>query len=191
MSAKRLLLHICCGPCAIYPVQTLRAQGFEVVGLFYNPNIHPLQEYLRRRQGLEQTAEHLGLRVICKDEEYDPAAYMRHIVFRENNRCLLCYHLRLERTMSMARRGKFDAFSTTLLYSIQQRHEVIAQLCRDLAGGQRLQFVDQDFRPGWKQGVQQSLDWGIYRQQYCGCLYSEVERFSSELKGVHPASGVS
>ncbi len=182
MSAPRVLVHICCGPCALYPVQDLRKQGYEVVGLFYNPNIHPLQEYMRRRQGAQEVARGLDLKMIYKDEEYDPVTYMRHIAFREANRCLLCYQLRLQRTMSIAERGKFDFFTSTLLYSIHQKHQDIVRLGRDMAGNKELQFLDRDFRTGWKQGVQQSLDWGIYRQQYCGCLYSEVERFSSQLK---------
>jgi hypothetical protein len=181
MAFPRVLLHICCGPCALYPVQDLRAAGYEVVGLFYNPNIHPLQEYLRRREGAAQAAEHLDLKMIWKDDEYDPGRFMRQVVFRELKRCFFCYQMRLERTMSIAERGKFDAFSSTLLYSIHQQHEQIAGLGRDMAGNKSLRFVDRDFRPGWKAGIEQSQALGMYRQNYCGCLYSEAERFSSQL----------
>lgn len=104
MSGQRVLVHICCGPCALYPVQDLRDQGYEVVGLFYNPNIHPLQEYLRRRQGAKEVAQRLDLKMIWKDEEYDPGLFMRHIAFREASRCRLCYQMRLERTMGIAER---------------------------------------------------------------------------------------
>ncbi len=184
MSKKRVLLHICCGPCSLYPVQDLRRQGYEVVGIFYNPNIHPLQEYLRRRHGALEAADHLGLKMIWKDDEYDPGTYLRQVAFREPKRCFLCYQMRLERTMSIAGRGNFDFFSTTLLYSIHQQHQEIVHLGRDMAGNKTLQFLDRDFRPGWKAGIEQSLELRIYRQQYCGCLYSEVERFSSELKAL-------
>lgn len=184
MGGKRVLLHICCGPCSLYPVQDLRKQGYDVVGLFYNPNIHPLQEYLRRRQGALEAADHLGLKMIWKDNEYNPGEFLRQIAFREPRRCFFCYQMRLERTMSIARRGNFDFFSTTLLYSIHQQHRQIAQLGRDMAGSKTLQFLNRDFRPGWKAGIAQSLELGIYRQQYCGCLYSEIERFSSELKAL-------
>ena len=84
--------------------------------------------------------------------------------------------------MAIAGRGQFDFFSTTLLYSIHQKHAQIAKLGRDMAGNKSLRFLDRDFRPGWKAGIEQSLEWGIYRQEYCGCLFSEVERYSSELK---------
>lgn len=182
MPQDTVLLHICCGPCAIVPVQSLQDQGFKVTGLFSNPNIHPLQEYLKRREGARQAAERLSIDVIFKDSDYDPEHYFRHIAFRENNRCLLCYQLRLERTLSIAKRGRFDFFSTTLLYSRQQKHEAVASLARDMAGNGRVRFLYQDFRPGWRQGIEVSQQWGLYRQQYCGCVYSEVERYRDELR---------
>ncbi|WP_462325191.1 epoxyqueuosine reductase QueH [Desulfoplanes sp.] len=184
MSKQRVLMHICCGPCAIYPVQLLREQGYDVVGLYYNPNIHPLQEYLRRRQGLEETANHLGLSVIYKDKDYDPSGYLRSVVFRENNRCFHCYAMRLEKTWSVAKRGGFDFFTTTLLYSKFQKHQTIADLGRDIAGRGTTAFMYQDFRQGWKEGIDISREWGIYRQQYCGCIYSEMERYQRELEGL-------
>jgi epoxyqueuosine reductase len=181
MSGKRLLLHICCGPCAIHPLESLLEQGFEVTGLYYNPNIHPLQEYLRRREGVEQVAARLGVTVIFLDKEYDPQRYFREVNLRETSRCMICHGLRLEKTRSVARRGGFDAFSSTLLYSRMQRHEIIRDLGRDMAGGGAPAFLYQDFREGWRHGIETSKAWGIYRQQYCGCLYSEFERYHKEL----------
>lgn len=178
----RILLHICCGPCAAYTVKALQDEGFEVVGLYYNPNIHPLQEYLRRREALVEAAERLGVKVIYKDDEYDPTLWMRAVAFREPNRCFQCHALRLERTAQIARRGGFELFSSTLLYSKHQKHETIASLGRDLAGG-KLQFLYRDFREGWREGIETSKAWGLYRQQYCGCLLSEYERYSRELRG--------
>ncbi|MBU1003503.1 MAG: epoxyqueuosine reductase QueH [Proteobacteria bacterium] len=177
----RILLHMCCGPCAIAPVRALQARGFEVTGLYYNPNIHPLMEYKRRRDALAEVSARLGFKVIYKDDEYDPQAWFRSMSFREDNRCFHCYAMRLERTAGMARRGKFDCFSSTLLYSKFQKHEMIAGLGRDLAAAGSCEFLYQDFREGWKEGIATSKDWGIYRQQYCGCLYSENERYAREL----------
>lgn len=154
-----------------------------VTGFYYNPNIHPLQEYLRRREGVVQVAERLGIDVIFKDGEYDPQLWFRGVAFRESNRCLPCYSLRLERTLSIARRGGFDAFTTTLLYSKFQKHDVIRALGTDMAAGSGVDFFYQDFRLGWSEGISRSREWGIYRQQYCGCLYSEFERYRSELGG--------
>jgi len=177
----KILVHICCGPCAITPVTALLEAGMGVNGLYYNPNIHPLQEYLRRREGVVQMAERLGIQVIYKDDEYDPKDYFRAVTYREPNRCLPCYSLRLERTLSIARRGGFDAFTSTLLYSKFQKHEQIRTLGSDLAEGSGVEFHYQDFREGWSQGIALSKEWGMYRQQYCGCLYSEFERYASEL----------
>jgi len=177
----RILLHMCCGPCAIAPVRALMAEGYEVTGLYYNPNIHPLMEYKRRRDALAEVAARLGFKVIYKDADYDPKAWFRAVAQREDNRCFHCYAMRLERTAQMARRGKFDCFSTTLLYSKFQKHEMIAQLGRDMAGAGQCGFLYQDFREGWKEGIETSKDWGVYRQQYCGCLYSENERYAREL----------
>ncbi len=178
---NRVLLHMCCGPCSISVVRALREEGFEPTGFFYNPNIHPLTEYLKRREGVVQTAERLSLPVIFMDGEYDPAVYLRETAFREANRCFHCYRLRLERVLSVARRGGFDYFSSTLLYSKMQKHEVIRDLCADLAAGKGPDFLYRDFRTGWKEGIEASKAWGIYRQQYCGCIYSEFERYQGEL----------
>lgn len=177
---ERVLLHICCGPCSITTIRTLKDQGLEVTGLFYNPNIHPLTEYAKRRDGCLEVAERLGIRVIVKDDEYAPQQWFRAVAFREDNRCFHCYALRLERTAGIARRGGFDAFTTSLLYSKFQKHDVIAGLCRDLSTP-KTRFLYHDFREGWKEGIALSKEWSIYRQQYCGCLYSENERYHGEL----------
>jgi hypothetical protein len=152
------------------------------VGLYYNPNIHPLREYVRRREGAEQVAERLGIKLICKDDEYDPGSYLREVVHREPSRCFFCYRLRLERTLSIARRGGFDRFSSTLLSSKQQQHDRIAELAGALAGGGAPGFHYQDFRPGLSEGQKACRQWGVYMQQYCGCIYSEWERYQKELR---------
>jgi hypothetical protein len=119
--------------------------------------------------------------VIYKDNEYEPQEYFRRVAYRESNRCFHCYALRLERARSIAKRGNFDAFTTTLLYSKHQKHQMIADLGRDLAGGGSPEFAYRDFRLGWKQGIDESKAMGIYRQQYCGCVFSEAERYKSQL----------
>jgi len=176
----RLLLHACCGPCSIAPARRLLDEGWEITALFYNPNIHPLTEYRRRAEAMAAAAERLGIGVIWKHDEYDPQVYFRAVTFREANRCFHCYQIRLERTAQIARRGGFDAFSSTLLYSKMQKHDMIAALGRDLAGGGACEFLYRDFREGWKEGIEASKEWGLYRQQYCGCLYSEQERYAKE-----------
>lgn len=178
---NKVLLHICCGPCSITTVQTLQDMGYEVTGLFYNPNIHPLMEYARRRDGCLEVAEKLGFKVIIKDEEYHPQTWFRSVSYREDNRCFHCYADRMERVASIAKRGGFSYFTTTLLYSKFQKHDDIASLGRDMENT-KTRFLYHDFREGWKSGIDQSKEWGIYRQQYCGCLYSENERYQKELR---------
>jgi hypothetical protein len=172
----RILLHICCGPCSIYPVKVLRQEGHEVYGYFFNPNIHPYQEHTRRRETLEEYARSIDLPLIM-DDGYDLEGFLRETVFRETERCRFCYRLRLEKAAQVAIKGKFDALSTTLLYSRFQKHDLIAETGRETAGRENLEFFYRDFREGWREGVIRSKELGMYRQQYCGCIYSEKERY--------------
>ncbi|NCC23999.1 MAG: epoxyqueuosine reductase QueH [Deltaproteobacteria bacterium] len=181
---EKILIHVCCGPCSIHPLERLLSDGHEVTALWYNPNVHPLREYLRRREGAVQVAERFGIRIICLDDEARPETFLREVAFREASRCLLCHRLRLEKTIQIARRGRFEAFTTSLLYSRQQRHDQIRELARDIAGSGRLRFHYEDYRTGWQRGIKQSLAWGIYRQDYCGCIYSEFERFQGDMKSL-------
>ncbi|MFW5500762.1 MULTISPECIES: epoxyqueuosine reductase QueH [unclassified Maridesulfovibrio] len=182
MSSKRILLHACCGPCSITTIDALRDQGFEVSAFFYNPNIHPLQEFLRRREGFLEVCEKMNVKVIGRLDEYDSKKWFRNAAFREANRCFHCYADRLERTLSLAKRGGFDFYTTTLLYSKFQQHERIAELGKDMAGNGKCEFYYYDFREGWREGIERSKEMGIYRQQYCGCLFSENERYENDLK---------
>ena len=175
-STMKLLLHICCAPCALMPVEDLRREGMELMGLFYNPNIQPYTEQQRRLRTLEEWAgrEQLGLIV---QPEYDPRSWFRQMAFREADRCGICFHQRLTRAAQVARRGGFEAFSTTLLYSVRQKHDLIAGAGQAVASEQGVRFLYRDFRPRWRAGVRRSQELGLYRQAYCGCVYSEAERY--------------
>jgi predicted adenine nucleotide alpha hydrolase (AANH) superfamily ATPase len=173
---KKLLLHLCCGPCGEYPVSVLRKAGFEVHGFFFNPNIHPYKEYLKRKDTAEEFAKAEGLRMIWKDS-YDLEGWLRMVAFREDIRHFFCYQQRLEETARYARRGKYDFFSTTLLYSKHQNHGQIREIGESLAKRYAVPFYYQDFREGWKEGIERSRRAGLYRQQYCGCIYSERDRY--------------
>lgn len=172
----RLLLHICCAPCALMPVEELRQEGVEVMGLFYNPNIQPYTENRRRLETLTGWAEQEDLKLIVHDE-YDPQAWLRQMVYREAQRCALCLHQRLTRAANVARKGGFDAFGTTLLYSAHQPHQLIADTGRAVAAEQGVEFLYRDFRPRWRQGQERARQLGLYRQPYCGCIYSERDRY--------------
>ena len=172
----KLLLHICCAPCSIYPVQVLRQENYDVMGFFYGSNIHPYQECLKRRQTLSDYADTIDLKLIIS-ETYDLEHFLRNVVYREKDRCLFCYQERLRTTALMARRGKFDAYSTTLLYSKFQKHEIIKTIGQSVGQEVGIPFHYQDYRTGWKEGISTSKKLGMYRQQYCGCIYSEKERY--------------
>ena len=172
----KVLLHICCAPCTIYSLKTLRAESRDVVGFFYNHNIHPYQEYRRRFDTLKAYADQAALKVIYQDA-YDLETFLQNVAFRENDRCRYCYYSRLKYAAIVARRGKFDAFTTTLLYSKFQKHDLIRSIGESLGEEYGIPFLYRDFREGWKEGIAVSKALNMYRQQYCGCIYSEKERY--------------
>lgn len=173
----KLLLHTCCGPCTIVPLQGLRAEGAEVMGYYLNPNIHPFTEWDRRRSGLDQLAAQESLRLLPAPA-YAPGEWLRGVAFREGERCRVCHHLRLRGAALTARRGKFDAFSSTLLYSRYQKHDLIREIGEAVGSEVGIRFLYRDWRHRWSEGVDRSRALGLYRQSYCGCLLSEAERYA-------------
>ncbi len=172
----KILLHICCAPCTVYPLQAMSAMGHQVRGFFSNPNIHPYQEYLRRAATLESYAAKVRLPVIW-DRTYPLEEFLRGIAFREKERCRFCYYIRLSAAARVARGGKFDAFTSTLLYSKFQNHELIKELGQQLVQEVGVPFYYEDFRQGWTEGRNKANKLGLYKQQYCGCIFSERDRF--------------
>lgn len=175
----KVLLHICCAPCAIVPLKVLRAEGFEVTGFFYNRNIHPYQECKRRENALKAYAEKVDLRVIYQ-KGYDVEGFLQNVVFREEARCAYCYHDRLKATAALAKHGKFDYFTSTLLHSKFQKHETIHSIGESVGTSYGVPLLYRDFREGWKEGIEISKGLNMYRQSYCGCIYSEKERYYKE-----------
>lgn len=176
-----LLLHICCAPCTIYPLQTLRDRGVEVSGYFYNPNIHPFREHEKRRDTLQEYAGICQLEVFYEDR-YDLELFLDQTRPWGPERCRTCYEIRLEATASRAKAQGFEAFSTTLLYSRYQKHDWIREVGNRMGARFEIPFHYQDFRPGWQEGVQKSKELGLYRQPYCGCIFSEKERYAKKEK---------
>lgn len=172
----RILLHTCCGPCALFPLRQLRAAGHDVTGFFYNHNIHPFQEYARRRDTVIQMAEQESLPLIMRDE-YDLEGFLTHVASEPCKRCSYCYSSRLRAAAQAAARGGFEAFSASLLYSRYQKHDEIKELGEQIGSEYGVLFYYQDFRSGWQEGIRLSKELGLYRQQYCGCIYSEKERY--------------
>ena len=176
-----LFLHICCAPCTTFPLAQLRLKGIAVYGYFYNPNIHPYHEFKKRIQGVQQLAEISDLKVEI-DNTYGLTEYLRKVVFHEQQRCPLCYAMRLEVVVQKAKEREYEAFSTTLLYSKYQDHERIRNIGEKLAIQYDIDFYYEDFREGWKEGIEQAIAMDLYRQSYCGCIYSEQERYDKAFK---------
>jgi predicted adenine nucleotide alpha hydrolase (AANH) superfamily ATPase len=175
---KRMLLHICCGPCAAYPIERLREDEFQVVGFWYNPNIHPWQEHERRRESVERYARAVDLPMIWYPD-YEMVHFLREVVGQEQlgQRCQICYRLRLRRTAQIARQEGIDAFTTTLLISPYQDQEAIQRIGSEVGKAEDVAFYFENFRRGWAEGRRMARHHNLYRQQYCGCIYSEWERY--------------
>jgi len=181
VAKDKILLHVCCGPCTLYPLRVLREEGLEVVGFFFNPNIHPYQEFRRRIRALEAVSAEKGLDVLW-DKTYGLRSFLRKVVFCENRRCEVCYAIRLEATVKKALEIGVHTFTTTLLYSRYQAHDLIRQIAEDLSFRYGVEFLYRDFREGWGQGQEEAKRLEIYRQPYCGCIFSEQERYDKKMR---------
>jgi predicted adenine nucleotide alpha hydrolase (AANH) superfamily ATPase len=182
----RLLLHTCCAPCSTGCLKGLAAEGIEPALFWYNPNIHPWTEYVARRDSLAELAREQGLELEALDE-YGLRPFIRgvypHLEKEPGGpdkavRCGFCYRLRLEKTAERAWDGGYDCFSSTLLISPYQDHELIRELGEEFAGRYGLQFFYRDFRPLFREGQQSARVEGRYMQKYCGCIFSEEERYA-------------
>ena len=175
-----ILLHICCAPCAIYPLSRLRQEGFSVQGYFYNPNIHPYLEYQKRMGTVQEFSAHAGLTVAYRDG-YDLDEFLVRVAGKGSGRCEQCYRMRLDAAAAEARAGGASLFTTSLLYSKYQKHDLITGVAKEMAREHGVELYYADFREGWSLGVKESKAMGLYRQQYCGCVYSERERYQKSL----------
>jgi predicted adenine nucleotide alpha hydrolase (AANH) superfamily ATPase len=177
----KILLHICCGPCGVYPVQDLLKASHQVTGYYFNPNIHPYQEYARRLEGAQEMARRLDVPIFVASQ-YHPESYFREVDFRESERCRYCYELRLCEVARQAKDQGFDGFTSTLLVSPWQKHDLLHDI-GDLVGSEHgIPFLYYDWRSGFSEGRRVAKEMGLYRQQYCGCLYSEQERYDPQLQ---------
>lgn len=189
----RLLVHMCCGPCSIIPLKSVLG-GWDVWGFFFNPNIHPYGEFRKRLEAVKQLAGYLSINVIY-NEEYRPTRFInemkaslcpddsgevRYPAF--GDRCVYCYRVRLEETARAAKENGFEFFTSSLLYSKYQNHGNIKEAGIGFALKYGVEFYYEDFRPGWQAGIDESKEMGLYRQKYCGCIYSRIERYSKKKK---------
>ena len=184
-----ILLHICCSNCALYPVRITRKEGHDFAGFWFNPNIHPHEEHESRLKSLTWLSNDWKFELIS-EEGYRPEEYFQMFGMSEDegeappfpDRCASCYRLRLEKTAAYARGQGFDAFSTTLLISPYQDFERIISTGKELAEQYNVQFYIKDYRPHFREAMDLSRKLGLYRQKYCGCIFSLEERSRNKQK---------
>lgn len=171
----KLLMHVCCAPCSVYCIDSLRKEGIEPTLFWYNPNIHPYKEYETRRNCLKEYADKVNIKSIIEDE-YGLDEFCKNVAGSLNTRCVeYCYKIRLKKSFEYARDHGFDAVTTTLLYSIYQKHDFIKLYGQKLAKEYGIEFLYRDFRVGFWKGHDKAIQLGLYMQKYCGCVFSEEQ----------------
>ena len=178
----KLLMHTCCAPCSVYCIDTLRAEGIEPTLFWYNPNIHPFMEYKARRDCLKDYASMVGAKLII-NEDYGLDEFCKNVINDIPGRCVnYCYRKRIGETVRYAVENGYDAFTTTLLVSPYQKHEELKTVCEELAEAAGIKFVYRDFRVGFRDGQAKARELGLYMQKYCGCIFSEEERYKKQIE---------
>lgn len=166
---SKILLHTCCAPCTTYVNKCLTSNNFEVTGFFYNPNIFPQEEYQRRKSAMEDYVKKTGFNVVYEKNDSRTLP----------GECEECYRVRLRKTAQVAKDKGFDYFTTTLLISPYQKHDLLKKVGEELAQEFGVQFFYHDFREGFRQSQQMARKLNLYRQKYCGC---GVETIAKEEK---------
>ena len=175
-----VLMHTCCAPCSLSCIDPLRAEGIEPVAFWYNPNIHPWKEYEARRDYLLAYAPTIEMQVIV-DEDYGLRTFVEHVASDIDHRCTYCYQHRLEETARYAAEHGYGAFTSTLLASLYQDHDGIKAAAEKYARQYGVEFLYRDFRPNFRAGNQRARELGFYMQKYCGCVFSEQDRYQKQI----------
>jgi predicted adenine nucleotide alpha hydrolase (AANH) superfamily ATPase len=175
-----VLLHSCCAPCTIYPFDRLRSEGLAVTGFFYNPNIHPFSEFEKRLAAAGDFYRAADCELMV-DAAYDVSAFIRAAFDTGVRRCETCWRMRLRAAAAAAKEIGADAVTTTLLYSIYQDHDAVAGIGREESRDAGVEFYYEDFRAGWHDGQRRARELSIYRQKYCGCIFSEEQRYKKKI----------
>ena len=187
---KKVLMHTCCAPCSVYCVDSLRSEGIEPTVFWFNPNIHPYQEYKARRDCLKDYCRRINVEAIF-DENYGLREFCQNVVSDIPNRCVnYCYRARISETVRFAAAHGFTAFTTTLLVSPYQKHEELKAVCEEMAELSGVEFLYRDFRVGFREGQKRARELGLYLQKYCGCIFSEEERYAKQIARDLAASDV-
>ncbi len=176
----KVLLHTCCAPCSLSAVPFLIEEGHELTLFWFNPNIHPYTEYKSRRDCLIDYAKEMNLTVKVK-ENYGLREFVRSVADNIDNRCKYCYSVRMLETAKFAKENGYDAFSTTLLCSLYQDHDGIKALGEKLENEFGVKFLYRDFRVNFRNGNNLAREKGFYMQKYCGCIFSEEDRYQKQI----------
>ncbi len=177
----RVLMHTCCAPCSLSCIDPLRSEGIEPVAFWYNPNVHPWKEYEARRNCLLEYAPTINMEVLVQ-EDYGLREFVQHVADDIPGRCTYCYEHRLEGAAKFAKENGFTHFTSTLLASTYQNHEKIKAAGERFAQEYGVEFLYMDFRPNFRAGNQRARELGFYMQKYCGCVFSEEDRYSKAIK---------
>lgn len=163
----KLLMHACCAPCSVFCIKELRSENIEPTIYWYNPNIHPYKEYQARKECLIEYAKSINVKLIIEDE-YGLDEFCKNVATNIESRCAeYCYPVRLRKTFEYAKANGYDAVTTTLLYSIYQKHDFIKYYCEKLSKEYGIEFVYRDFRLGFWEGLEEAKAKLSYLQKYC------------------------
>ncbi len=184
----RILLHTCCAICFIGPHEKLTDEGHAVTGYFYNPNIHPMIEFRRRLKAVKVLRDRLKVDIIC-EEDYGLRSFLRTADWEQDHRCVDCYRMRLAHTARIAREKGFDAFTTTLFTSTHQDHSLITEVGCEAAQKHGIEFLQRDWRDLHDYNQSEAKRMNLYRQQYCGCIFSEKERYQNTKRHLYKGDG--
>ena len=177
----KLLLHSCCGPCSSYVITYLK-DYFDITILYYNPNIEPKEEYEKRKKEQIKLINHLNIAHLdLLEVDYENEVYKNKIIGYEQekeggSRCHICYELRLEKTALLAKENNYEFFCTTLSVSPYKNANVLNEIGERLANIYNIKWLYSDFKKkeGYKKSIELSKKYELYRQDYCGCLFSKI-----------------
>ena len=175
------LLHICCAPCANQCIEVLQGEKTEVTGFWYNPNIHPFTEYRARRNTVREYLQSIDVKLLERDD-YALRPFVREVAEDIANRCGKCYEMRLFEAARQAKEGGFDSFTSSLFISPYQNHDLMRETAERAAAEYGVEFLYRDFRPYFRAGQDRARELGMYMQKYCGCVFSEEERYLKKNK---------
>ncbi|MCD7947051.1 MAG: epoxyqueuosine reductase QueH [Oscillospiraceae bacterium] len=170
------LLHICCAPCSVACVTALRAEGIGPTGFWFNPNIHPFTEYRMRKNTLVDYAKTIALPLHMQDE-YGLRGFVRTVCDGLEHRCAYCYRVRLEACAAYAAAQGYDSFCTTLMVSPYQNYDLICRIGTEVGAQYHVPFLPRPFFHHFREGQEKARALGLYMQKYCGCIFSEEERY--------------